>query len=380
MIDAFSRVFRDLIGRPSAGAHRAEESSVIALPPGGMPVDALIAELGLKADESPIRERRVWHPPRRVLVNGASQSLLEWLQPAAPTVELISVTGADVGESMVDDADAIIGWHTPGMVRRGRRLAWLQTHTADVGWALRSPEIIERGIVVTSVKRVAGPVIAEHVFAMLLCLTRRLGDYREYQIRRRWAQFRIPEGSLGTLRGKTLLLAGLGGIGAEVARLGHAFGMQTMAVTSGAAPAPPAVDAAGSTGELDTMLGMADVVVNALPHTRETEGLFDARRFARMKRGALFVNVGRGASVVTDALVDALRSGQVGAAALDVIDPEPLPPRHPLWRMRNVLITPHVAGLGQATHERIWLLIRENLRRFAAGEPMLSVVDPDRGY
>lgn len=380
MIDAFARLFRDLLGRLSAGTERTEESEGLTLPSGNPSVDALIAELGLKADDTPIRERPVWRPPRRILVNGASQSLLEWLQPAAPGVELVPVREADAGETKAEDADAIIGWHTRRMVHRGRRLAWLQTHTADVGWALRSPEIVERGIVVTSVKRVAGPVIAEHVFAMVLCLVRRLGDYRAHQLRRRWAQFRIPEDTLDTLRGKTLLLAGLGGIGTEVARLGHAFGMKTIAFTSGTVPAASLVDAVGSAQKLDSMLGAADVVVDTLPDTGETRGLFDAHRFGQMKRGALFVNVGRGTSVVTDALVDALRSGQVGAAALDVIDPEPLPPRHPLWRMKNVLITPHVAGLGQATHERIWLVIRENLRRYAAGEPMLSVVDPDRGY
>ena len=334
----------------------------------------------LDADDAPIRASSRWRPPARILVTGASAPLLRWLAPAAPGVELVAIEGAEDGLREVASADAVIGWYTPEMVERGERLAWLQVHTAGVEGALRSPLIAERGIVVTNLKRVAGPVIGEHVFAMLLSLTRRLGDYRDRQRRGRWAQFEIPERSLGALRGKTMLVAGLGGIGMEVARLARAFGMRVTGIRASGVPAAPFVEDVGTTEDLPRLARDADVIVNALPLTDATRGLFDARVFQATKREAIFVNVSRGASVVTDDLMRALREGRIAGAALDVVEPEPLPADHPLWRMDNVVVTPHVAGLAAATQDRRWLVIRENLRRYVAGEPMLSVVRPERGY
>jgi len=175
-------------------------------------------------------------------------------------------------------------------------------------------------------------------------------------------------------------VVGLGGVGTEVAERAHAFGMTVTAIRNSDRPGPPTVSRVGQSAALHDFLREADVVVNTLPLTDETRHMFDARAFAAMKPGAWFINVGRGATVVTADLTQALEAGHVGAAALDVTDPEPLPSDHPLWRMPNVIITPHVAPNSEVNIDSRWALFRENLRRYVAGEPMLSVVDTSRGY
>jgi phosphoglycerate dehydrogenase-like enzyme len=182
------------------------------------------------------------------------------------------------------------------------------------------------------------------------------------------------------VKGKTLLVAGLGGIGTEVARRGHALGMRVIATRASDRKGPEFVSYVGRPDELPKLVAEADVIVNALPLTQATQDTFDARVFSVTKRSALFINVGRGGTVDTAALIEALRSGAVGGAGLDVTDPEPLPADHPLWQAPNVIITPHVASDSDLGNARVWEIVRENLRRYVAGEKMLSVVDIERGY
>jgi phosphoglycerate dehydrogenase-like enzyme len=364
-----------------AGAPAASTPEPFVRPANDPPIDALISSLGLVADSRPMRANPLWRPPTKVLVTGATSAMLDWLAPVAPGVRLVAIEGARDGLREVADADAIIGWFTPEMIANGTQLVWLQIHTAGVENALHSQEIAERGLVVTNLKRVAGPVIAEHVFAMLLALRRGLPKYILQQRRRRWAQALVPERELDTLRGRALLVVGLGGIGTEVARLAHAFGMRVIAVRSSSMSATlPFVERIETAEALPALLGEADVVVNALPLTPQTAGLFNRRSFDQMKRSSIFVNVARGGSVVTEDLTRALRDRRIAGAALDVTDPEPLPASHPLWRLDNVLITPHVAGVASDTPARSWRIIRENLRRYVQGEPLLSLVVTERGY
>jgi phosphoglycerate dehydrogenase-like enzyme len=177
-----------------------------------------------------------------------------------------------------------------------------------------------------------------------------------------------------------MLIAGLGGIGTEVGRRAHGLGMRIVATRASHRPAPDFVSQVGSPAELITLVRTADVIVDTLPLTDETRGIFDAKMFAAMKPRALFINVGRGGTVVTDELLRALNEKRLGGAGLDVTDPEPLPPAHPLWRAPNVIITPHVSSDSDIGSERHWLIARENLRRYVAGDRMLSVVDVKRGY
>jgi phosphoglycerate dehydrogenase-like enzyme len=180
--------------------------------------------------------------------------------------------------------------------------------------------------------------------------------------------------------GKTMVVAGLGGIGTEIARRAHALGMRVVATRASDRKGPDFVSYVGSPEELQKLVAEADVVVDALPLTPTTRGTFDQRMFAAMKRGALFVNVGRGGTVVTSALADALRSGALGGAGLDVTDPEPLSADHPLWSAPNLIITPHISSESEIGFSRVWEIVRENLGRYFTGDRMLSVVQVERGY
>jgi phosphoglycerate dehydrogenase-like enzyme len=176
-----------------------------------------------------------------------------------------------------------------------------------------------------------------------------------------------------------MLVVGLGGIGTEVARLGNALGMRVSGTRNSSRSGPDFVDYVGLSDELNSLAAKADVIVNALPLTDATSGLLDGEFFATIKEGAIFINVGRGRTVDTGALLGALESGRVSGAGLDVTDPEPLPANHALWQRENVIITPHVAGRGGEFERRSVLLI-ENIRRYIAGDALLNVVDPEKGY
>ncbi len=183
-----------------------------------------------------------------------------------------------------------------------------------------------------------------------------------------------------SIEGKTVLVVGLGGIGTEVAKRAHALGMTVTAVRASGHEGPDYVSYVGLPSELRRLAGTADFIVNTTPLTAATTNLFDAKFFDACKKGAYFFNVGRGRSVVQADLVAALRSGQIAGAGLDVTEPEPLPADDPLWKLQNVILTPHVSAasdLGQTVRLEI---LKENLRRYVAGEKMLSVVDVAKGY
>jgi phosphoglycerate dehydrogenase-like enzyme len=259
-------------------------------------------------------------------------------------------------------------------------VVWAQSGSAGVERYLALEGLVgEPRIVLTNMRGVHGPAIADHVFAMLLVLTRDLRFHLANQSTGTWGRAGSGQRPIA-LQGRTLLVVGLGGIGSEVAARGHGFGMRVLATRRSAAPKPPIIEYVGTPEELPELLAQADVVVICLPLTPETEGLFDAKTLAAMKPGAYLLNIGRGRIVDTQALVEALRSGHLGAAGLDVTDPEPLPADHPLWRMPNVIITPHVSNDAELTDARADALRVENIRRFGAGEPLLNVVDKAAGY
>ncbi|HLG05984.1 MAG TPA: D-2-hydroxyacid dehydrogenase, partial [Gemmatimonadales bacterium] len=214
----------------------------------------------------------------------------------------------------------------------------------------------------------------------LLSLVRQLHVFRDWQRFGEWMWVEARRAPFHPLEGRTLLVVGLGAIGAAIARLANGLGMRVIAIRARPLAVPAWVHRGGGPEDLPGFLGEADVVVNVLPLTRATRSLFNQSAFEAMKPGALFVNIARGATVVTDDLVKALVEGRLAGAAVDTTDPEPLPRGHPLWKIPNLIITPHVAGWGVGDTERKWMVMRENLRRFAAGERMLCVVNPGRGY
>lgn len=339
----------------------------------------VIAELGLKAADTPVRERPGWRRPERIVVR-ADAGRLAWLAGAAPGVELVGAQTEAAAADLVAGADALIGFCSADLLAAGTSLRWIQLPYAGAERCLAIPAVRERGLLVTNAQRVYGPEIAEHALAMLLNFSRGLYRYRTAQDAGTWDRARVPEEQLWELTGRTMLVVGLGGIGTEVARRAHALGMEVIATRNSRREGPPYVSYVGLADELMSLTPRADVVVNAAPLTPATTGLFDADFFRAMKPTAYFINVGRGRSVLTADLIQALEEGWIAGAGLDVTEPEPLPPEHALWTAPNVIITPHVAAGSDRRVERLWIVLRENLRRYAAGEPMLSVVGVERGY
>jgi phosphoglycerate dehydrogenase-like enzyme len=350
-------------------------------PPSPEDVQALISRLGLHEAERPVRESKGWHKPKVVLARDPGDAARRnSLQAAAPDTRVIFASDNAAALNGAANAEAIIGFCTPEILERAKRVQWIQLLSAGVERCVSIPGIAERGLLVTNMQRVAGPVMAEHVMAMMFALARDLPAYISAQGGGRWE--REPRGAIHavSLEGKTMLIAGLGGIGVEVAQRAHAIGMRVIATRASGREGPDFVSYIGLPDEMLKLMPQADVVVDTLPLTEQTRQLFDARSFAAMKAGAFFINVGRGGTVVTTDLVNALKQNHLGGAALDVTDPEPLPQDHPLWHLPNVIITPHVSAESEFEENRHWEIACENLRRYVAGERMLSVVDVKRGY
>ena len=345
------------------------------------PSPPLSAQLGLEEAPRLVSERPGWHRPHKIVVRNLQFPGVEYLQSSAPDVQFVVTDTIEAAIEHGRDADAVIGWCDARLLQAGPQIRWIQFLYAGVESCVSVPAVRDGTVLLTNMQRVQAPIIAEHATAMMLALARGLDLGVAQQSSRTWRpEALLSGGRLRTVKGKTLLVAGLGGIGTEVAQRAHALGMRVIATRASGRGGPDFVSYVGPPEELAKLAAEADVIVDALPLTPATRGTFDARLFKRVKRGALFVNVGRGATVVTSALVDALRTGALGGAALDVTDPEPLPPDHPLWQAPNLIVTPHISSESELGVSRVWEIVRENLRRYLAGERMLSEVDVNRGY
>jgi phosphoglycerate dehydrogenase-like enzyme len=301
---------------------------------------------------------------------------IEGLRQSAPEAEFFVVPVKDA-LSRIGEADAMIGEISPEMVRAGRKLRWVQAISAGVEDYI-CPEMIEQGITLTNLRIIQGPEVADHAMALLLSLTRCLTTYIPTRGDKNWAirhDFEPIE-----LRGKTVLIIGLGGIGTQVAERAHAFGMRVLAIDVRDAQITGSVERLGFPEQLHEFIPRADVIICCVPHTPATQKMLGPREFELVKKGAYFVNVSRGKVVQTDSLVAALQEGRLAGAGLDVLDPEPLPADHPLWSFRNVVITPHIATKSDAMPERRMELFKDNVRRFVRGLPLRNVVDKRAGY
>lgn len=348
----------------------------------------IIEALQLREAAAPIADNPRWRPAR-VLV-GVHARLL---QAVPDYVEKLRSVAGDI-ELVIDDSgnfepdaetlkgvDGIIGLCRRGtMEKAGRELLWLHSYTVGMDRCSGLAEERLAQTVFTNAKRLSGPTIAEHAMAMLLGIARGLPAYLDHQSRASWDRSPAAQVSFGELAGKTVLVAGLGGIGTQVAWRAHGLGMRVIATRNSSRSGPDYVDYVGLADELNKLAGQADVIVNALPLTEATTGLFDKAFFATAKPGAIFISVGRGKSTVTADLVAALKDGKLYGAGLDVTDPEPLPPESPLWGMPNVIISPHVSAAGLDSARRGATIAIENLRRYATGEPLLNTVNMRAGY
>jgi len=337
----------------------------------------LIDKLGLRVADQPVRERPGWRTPRVVLITKEAVPLLPALQQAAPRARLIEVSAATPKE--VAAADATIGVCSAEVLAQAKQLQWIQWLAVGVDRCVQQPALRERHVLLTNLQRTMGPSMAEHVLAMMLALSRHLEYFLRKQQEGHWTREEAAP-QLADLDGKTVLVVGLGGIGTEVARRAHALGMRVTATRASGRNGPDYVSYVGLPDELPKLARDADFIVNCAPLTPQTTGIFNSEFFATLKPGSYFISVGRGRSTVTPDLIAALSSGHLAGAGLDVVDPEPLPADSPLWHLPNVIITPHVSAHTSVSREQRDLVLVENLRRYAAGEPMLSVVDIERGY
>ena len=274
-------------------------------------------------------------------------------------------------------------------------LKWIQAHSAGVDYLLDKP-IWQSKVIITSLSGIHPVPIAEHALAMILAFRWNLRLMQHLQARVEWPQDRWQLFARPELRGSTLGIVGYGAIGRELARQAQALGMRVLATSRSGQRRPHQGYSEPGLGDPEAiipaeiyptpalldMLPQCDYVVTLMPLTPATRHLFGVEAFAHMKQTAFFFNLGRGAVVDETALIDALRRGQIAGAGLDVFETEPLPPESPLWQMdaRRVIISPHVAGFSLKYDERASDLFAENLRRYLAGEPLLNLVERERGY
>jgi len=340
----------------------------------------VIAELDLRESKRPVREMTGWTKPKKIAVLIDGPQRLAWFGQVAPGVELVGVTGAADAPGKVADVDAVVGICNLPAAAAAKKARWIHVGSAGVNECLADRRIAAGEVLVTNMQRVFGPPIAEHVIGMTFYLARNFHRYTDLQRAARWNQQAIAQDRHMELQGKTMLVIGLGGIGTAVAERAHALGMAIIATRNSGRSGPDFVEYVGLANEAADLAARADVVVNAAPLTPETEGMFDAAFFARMKPTAYFINIGRGSQVKQADLIAALEQNKIAGAGLDVADPEPLPADHPLWATPNIFITPHVSSFSDLRMERFWIVMRENLRRYVAGDKVFSVVDVKRGY
>ena len=278
-----------------------------------------------------------------------------------------------VGEAMevIGDADAAFGDIVPELLERAGSLRWIACPQAGPTAGYYHEALIDSEVVVTNTREIYNDHISAHIMALLLGFARGLQVYIPQQVEGVWRQgyetVYLPEA--------TIAVVGVGGIGGETARLCSEFGMTVLGVDPRLPEPPQGVSELYRPEELLQVLPRADFVAVTVPETPETQGMFTTTQFQAMKKSAFFINIGRGATVVLDDLVDALRTGEIAGAGLDVFQVEPLPAGHPLWSTPGVLITPHVAGDGPYLEDRRTELFVDNCKRFNDGQPLRNVVD-----
>lgn len=288
-----------------------------------------------------------------------------------------ALPGQPVTQEDVDWAQVILGNVPAAMLHGSPALEWLQTNSAGVE-AYIQPGVLAGDTLLTNATGAYGLAIAEHMLGMLLELFKKLELYRDAQKSGAWQS----QGAVKAVYGSTVLVLGMGDIGGEFAARCKALGAKVIGVRRSPRPCPEYADEVHLLEDLDSLLPHADVVAVTLPGTDATRGLMSRERLAKMKEGAVLLNVGRGFIVDTEALCDALERGHLSGAGVDVTDPEPLPPTHRLWNIPTAVVTPHISGFYhlRETHERIVGIFLENLRHFQAGEPLRNLVDFATGY
>src|SRR5215468_1480082 len=320
--------------------------------------------------------------PTLVMLPPQSETTRDWAKRLSAAIPELSI---DVGEDLeqvrraIEQADAAYGTIPVGLLKEARRLRWLQAPQAAPPAGYYYPELVAHPVLISNFREIYNDHIAAHIMAFVLGFARGLHEDLRHQLRREWHKRPLDTGVVH-LAESTALIVGVGGIGAETARVAAAFGMRVIGTDGRRRDLPPGLAELHPPDALDTLLPRADFVILTVPHTPATEGFMDRARFQRMKRTAFFIHIGRGMTTRLDDLVAALRAGEIAGAGLDVFEEEPLPAEHPLWTMPGVLITLHTAGYGPYLDERRFEILQDNCRRFLAGQPLRNVVDKARWF
>ena len=272
------------------------------------------------------------------------------------------------------DAEVFIGYHSPEIFSTAPKLKWIQTTAAGLDMML-TPDVIERGLIVTNASGLHAAPVVETAWALTLAVARYLKNFHRQQNDHDWNQF-IPH----DLDGRTVGIVGLGGIGRRYARIAAAFGMRVIAVDRHSPPKPNEVESLQGLGRLNDLVAEADVLLVSCPATAETQGLIGPEQIALLKSTAILVNIARGGIVDEPALIKCLTEGRIAGAGLDVTAVEPLPKNDPLWDTPRLVITPHIAGWSGDRSRRLVEFCCENLRRYRLREPLRNLVDQARGY
>ncbi|MEI7712895.1 MAG: D-2-hydroxyacid dehydrogenase [Rhodospirillales bacterium] len=297
------------------------------------------------------------------------------LAERVPEARVVVAEDAATAQREIVDAEGAFGWLNPDLLGAARKLRWLQAPQAAPAAGYYFPELIEHPLQVTNFREIFNDHISAHILSFVLAFARGLHVFIPQQLRREWKKSGQEDGQVVHLPEATALIVGVGGIGAETARLLAAFGVTVLATDARRTSAPAGVAEMHRPEALDELLPRADFVILTVPHTPQTEGFFNAARFARMKKSAFFINIGRGMTTRLDDLVAALDTRTIAGAALDVYEIEPLPQDHPLWTMPNVLLTPHMAGHGPYLNDRRYDIMEDNCRAFAAGRALRNLVN-----
>jgi len=331
--------------------------------------------LSLVAFANPMAEAQA----KKILLSNPDPEMLKELQSVTPSARVVPVTQQTIMQE-IGDADAMIGEITPEQVRAGKKLRWVQTMSAGVERLLHRTEttdLRDSQIVLTNNQIVQGPEIADHAMAMLLTLSRGIHTFLAQKQQELWQ----PRPYAGIeLNGRTAVVIGVGGIGTQIAFRAWAHGMDVIGVDPEDIPYMPILKKVVKPDQLDTVLPVADVVFVSAPHTLLSHKMMGPKQFDLLKKGAYFIAVSRGGLYDLDAVVRGLETKQLAGVGVDVTDPEPLPKGHPLWKCANAVITPHIAGRSDRDQARMVGTIKENIRRFVEGKPLVNVVDKQKGY
>ena len=296
---------------------------------------------------------------------------------AMPGGNFIFSSEAELDDKIIENAHIIIGNISVDRLKKAKNLKWLQLNSSGADIYTKKGVLLE-GVQLTNATGAYGLAISEHMIGVILEIFKKLHLYRDNQNNALWKD----EGEVKSIYGSTFLIVGLGDIGGEFAKRIKALGGYTIGIRRKCTDKPDYLDELYLTDKLDELLPRADVVALSMPNTVDNYKMFSKERLDKMKDGAVLINVGRGTCIDTDDLCDALESGKLLGAALDVTDPEPLPKDHRIWKIKNAIITPHISGDYhlKETHNRIVQIATDNLNAYHKGMKLKNIVDFSTGY